>query len=100
LIALAVPAVLAGWLHVFGSYIFMIGFGNVLPLQIATALASAFAALALLFTALAIRDALRTTRPDVAESRPAHWHVAALSIGALALSVAFAHYNLIGNHVP
>jgi len=100
LLALAVPAVLAGWLHVFGSYIFMIGFGNVLPLQIATALASAFAALALLFTALAIRDALRTTQSDVPESRPAHWHVAALSIGALALSVAFAHYNLIGNHVP
>jgi hypothetical protein len=99
-LALAVPAVIAGWLKVYGSYIFMIGFGNVLPLQIATALASVFALLAVLLTALAIRDRARTTPADAAESKLARWHLAALSIAALLLSVAFAHYNLIGNHVP
>lgn len=100
LLALAVPAVLAGGLHVFGSYIFMIGFGNVLPLQIATALANAFAVLAALFIALALRDRLRTTGGDVTIYGVKRLHVAALSIASLALSVAFAHYNLIGNHIP
>ena len=59
-LALAVPAVIAGWLKVYGSYMFMIGFGNVLPLQIATALASAFALAAVLLSAFAIRACLRT----------------------------------------
>jgi len=99
-LALAIPAVLAGGLLVFGSYIFMIGFGNVLPLQAATALASAFALVAVLFTAFAIRNRLGSTHANIAESRVANWHIAALSIASLALSIAFAHYNLIGNHVP
>jgi CubicO group peptidase (beta-lactamase class C family) len=99
-LALAVPAVIAGWLKVYGSYIFMIGFGNVLPLQIATVLASAFALLALLLTAAAIRDGVRLTPADVAESRVARWHLIALLIAGIVLAAAFAHYNLIGNHVP
>jgi uncharacterized membrane protein len=99
-LALTVPAVIAGFLHAFGSYIFMIGFGNVLALKIATALATAFALIALLFIALAIRDHLRATGDDIAVSRVASWHIAVLSIASIALSVAFAHYNLIGNHIP
>jgi hypothetical protein len=78
----------------------MIGFGNVLPLQIATVLASAFALLALLLTAAAIREGVRLTPADVAESRVARWHLIALLIAGIVLAAAFAHYNLIGNHVP
>ena len=96
-LALAVPAVIADGLKVYGSYIFMIGFGNAAA-AIATALASAFAFAAVLLAALssATGCARRRSLP-----LPPGWRIGTcrLSIAGLVLSVAFAHYNLIGNHV-
>jgi hypothetical protein len=63
-------------------------------------MASAFALLAVLLAAAAVRYGLRATRADDTEPKAAAWHFAALSIAGLALSAALAHYNLIGNHVP
>ena len=96
----AVPLVLAESLRIYGSPVFMIGFGHILPLQIVTALATACAILALLLAALTIRQGLRPERTVLTRSRIARWHLASLSIAGIALTAAFAHYNLIGNHVP
>jgi CubicO group peptidase (beta-lactamase class C family) len=96
----AVPLVLAESLHIYGSPVFMIGLGHILPLQIATALATGCAVLTLLLAALTIRRGLRLERTVLTRSRIARWHLASLSIAGIALTAAFAHYNLIGNHVP
>ena len=100
LLALAGPAVLFRSLQIYGSYIFMIGFGHMLPLQIATGMASAFAALAVALAAAALRYAVGANGAPGAEPQVAVWHLAALSIAGLLLTVCLAHYNLIGNHVP
>jgi CubicO group peptidase (beta-lactamase class C family) len=94
--ALAVPAVIAGSLRIYGSPLAMIGFGHVVPLQVASVLATGCAVWAVLLAAFAVRDWLRPAAP----SAIARWHAAALSLCGIALIVAFAHYNLIGNHVP
>jgi hypothetical protein len=96
----AVPLVLAESLRIYGSPIFMIGFGHILPLQIATALATGCTVFALLLAALTIRQGLRSGRTVLTRSRIVRWHLASLSIAGIALTAAFAHYNLIGNHVP
>lgn len=96
----AVPLVLAESLRIYGSPIFMLGFGHVLPLQIATTLATGCAALTILLAALTIRQRLQPKRHELTSSRLARWHLASLSIAGIALTAAFAHYNLIGNHVP
>jgi CubicO group peptidase (beta-lactamase class C family) len=95
--SLAVPAVMAESVRIYGSPIAMIGFGHVLPLQIATVLATGSALWALLLTAFSVRDVLR---PAPASTGMTRWHTVALSLCGIALIVAFAHYNLIGNHVP
>ena len=71
-----------------------------MPLQIATALATACAVLAILLAALAIRQGLRPEHNPLTRSRIAKWHLASLSVAGIALTAAFTHYNLIGNHVP
>jgi CubicO group peptidase (beta-lactamase class C family) len=96
----AVPLVFVESLRIYGSPIFMIGFGHILPLQIATALATSCAILVLLLAALTIRQGLRPGRSELTRSRIVRWHLASLSIAGIALTAAFAHYNLIGNHVP
>jgi CubicO group peptidase (beta-lactamase class C family) len=95
--ALAVPLVIAGSLRIYGSPLAMIGFGHVLPLQIVSALATGCAVWAVPLAAFAIRDVLR---PAAGSTRMTRWHAVALSLCGIALIVAFAHYNLIGNHVP
>jgi CubicO group peptidase (beta-lactamase class C family) len=96
----AVPLVFAESLHIYGSPIFMIGFGHIFPLQIASALATGCAVFAILLAALWIRQGLRPERNPLTDSRIAKWHLASLSIAGIALTVLYAQYNLIGNHVP
>jgi CubicO group peptidase (beta-lactamase class C family) len=98
--AAAIPLVLAESLRIYGSPIFMLGFGHVLPLQIATTLATGCTALTILLAALTIRQRLRPGHNELTSSRLVRWHLASLSIAGIALTAAFAHYNLLGDHVP
>ena len=98
--ALAVPisVVLALWKY--GSPMFMIGFGNVGVLEVATALATSCAVLVALLVATVVYQRLSVTRVAVALPAAVKWHVAVLICGGVALVAMFATYNLIGNHVP
>jgi CubicO group peptidase (beta-lactamase class C family) len=98
--ALAVPLVIEGSMKLYGGPLFMIGFGNIVPLQIASALASACAIAAIVLAALAVRYCLRVKRLRIKGSWVAKWHIGALSAAGIALTIVFAHYNLLGNHVP
>jgi CubicO group peptidase (beta-lactamase class C family) len=99
LCALAVPIDLAVALRVYQNPIFMIGFGHVLPLQIAAAFANAAAVLVVILACLVIRRRWRT-RAGIRAAGFAPWHAAALCVFGVGLIAAFAHYNLIGYHVP
>lgn len=99
-LALGIPAVLIGSLRQFGSYITMIGFGNVLPLKLASAMATLFMLLTALFVVIALRDRHFPYRASTVRVAMTRWHIATLAIAGLALVLAFSHYNLIGNHVP
>jgi hypothetical protein len=100
MIAIAIPATLAWGLHQFGSYITMIGFGNVWPLQLASGLATLLSVIVVLFAITSVRARSELSKEGVARFSWVGLHAATLAIAGFLFALALSHYNLIGNHVP
>jgi CubicO group peptidase (beta-lactamase class C family) len=100
MLAIAIPAILAWSLQQFGSYITMIGFGNVWPLQLASGLATLLLVMFILFAISGLRARHELSSERVAAHTWAGLHAATLAITGILLVLALSHYNLIGNHVP
>ncbi len=66
--------------------------------KIAAVLASACALSAVALALPVLRHSLNLAA--ICASRAARWHIGALSVAGILLTVAFAHYHLIGNYVP
>ena len=114
--ALLAPLCLALALWKFGSPVFMIGFGSLLLLKTETILATGSAVLVIALAALYVTHRVAATGGPAATpvgttdavsgavvndlSARIRAHVLLLIAAGIALASLFAHYNLIGDHLP